>query len=375
MRPRRLAATRGAVMVALLALLHFPMAGVARADIRIATFAADLSRKGPGLLVRDLASGKDAGIEAALDIIATVAPDILVLTRIDHDADHVALGLLQRRLRDRGVDYPHVFAAEPNSGMATGVDLDGDGRRGTPRDAQGYGRFRGARGMAVLSRFPILRDGVRDFSALLWKDLPTDGLAPPPFPSEAARAVQRLSSTAHWIVPVAVDDRHVLYILAFSATAPVFDGPEDRNGIRNRDEIRLWTRVLDGHAPDGLALPEPFVIAGLANLDPFDGEGRHEAIRALLHHPRVQDPRPRSEGAAADPDAAQGGNRGDPALDTAGWPGRDGPGNLRLDYVLPSRQLRVTGSGVYWPMTSPGARAARLAAPHRLVWVDVAFPD
>ncbi|RMH38843.1 MAG: endonuclease/exonuclease/phosphatase family protein [Alphaproteobacteria bacterium] len=348
--------------------------GPARADIRIATFAAELYRDGPGILVRDLADGRDPAVEATVEILATVAPDILVLTRIDHDADLVALGLLRDRLKASGLDYPHVFAAEPNSGMATGVDLDGDGRLGTPRDAQGYGRFRGARGMAILSRFPILRDRVRDFSALLWKDLPGDGLDPPPFPSAAARAVQRLSSTGHWIVPIAVDERHVLNVLAFAATAPVFDGPEDRNGIRNRDEIRLWTRVLDGLAPDGQPLTEPFVIAGLANLDPFDGEGRHDAIRQLLAHPRLQDPKPKSEGGAAQAQKGASAHRGDPALDTASWPG-EGPGALRVDYVLPSAELRVTGSGVFWPTEGPGARAARLASAHRLVWVDVAFPD
>ena len=37
-----------------------------------------------------------------------------------------------------------------------------------------------------------------------------------------------------------------LTILAFAATAPVFDGPEDRNGLRNAAEIGLWPLLLDG---------------------------------------------------------------------------------------------------------------------------------
>ena len=53
------------------------------------------------------------------------------------------------------------------------------------------------------------------------------------------------------------------------------------------------------------------------------------------------------------------------------------PGNLRADYVLPSRNLRVTGAGVFWPV--PGEPGAELTgehpfpnSDHRPVWVDVA---
>jgi hypothetical protein len=58
--------------------------------------------------------------------------------------------------------YPHRFAAPPNVGQPTGVDLDGDGRTWRARDAHGYGLFSGDGGMAILSRFPI--GAVRDFS-------------------------------------------------------------------------------------------------------------------------------------------------------------------------------------------------------------------
>src|SRR5690606_32211496 len=64
-----------------------------------------------------------------------------------------------------------------------------------------------------------------------------------------------------------------------------------------------------------------------------------------------------------------GWHKGDPAYDTADFSGA-GQGNLRVDYVLPSRQLRVVGSGVYWPAPGePGSRAIR-ATDHRLVWTD-----
>ena len=65
-----------------------------------------------------------------------------------------------------------------------------------------------------------------------------------PFPSDAAQAAQRLSSTGHWVVPVSIKDT-LFTVLTFQAGPPVFDGPEDRNGLRNRDEIRFWQVFLD----------------------------------------------------------------------------------------------------------------------------------
>jgi len=338
--------------------------------LRIATFSAALSRDGPGLLLRDILSGDDPQVAASLAVIAAVDPDILLLTEIDYDHGGAALSALAARLQAQGHSYPHQLALRPNTGMASRHDMDADGRLGEPEDAQGYGRFAGDGGMALLSRRPI--GVVRDLSDLLWADLPgatlPKGPDGGPFPSQAAQAEQRLSSTGHWVVELQGGPT----LLAFAATPPVFDGPEDRNGLRNADEIRLWQVLLGG----GLgAVPEgPVVVMGRANLDPVDGEGRHEVMGDLLVHPRLQDPAQRSAGgaAAADPD-----HLGDPGLDTADW--RDGaPGNLRVDYVLPDAALTVTGAGVFWPAPDD-PRFALLgegglgAGPHRLVWVDVAW--
>jgi len=118
--------------------------------------------------------------------------------------------------------------------------MDGNGYTGDARDAQGYGRFSGDGGMAILSRYPI--GELRDLSAILWKDvedatLPTvDGAL---FPSEEAIVIQRLSTTGHWIVPISMPNGPPLTLMVWSATPLVFDGPEDRNGLRNRDELRL----------------------------------------------------------------------------------------------------------------------------------------
>lgn len=331
---------------------------MAAETLRIATFHTELSRKGPGLLLRDILKG-DPQAKAVAEVVAQAAPDVLILQGVDYDYGQATLSALRDLIGAAGVSYPHMLALRPNSGMASGQDLDGDGRLGEPEDAQGYGWFAGEGGMALLSRYPVDAAAVQDFSDMLWKDLPGA------IPDEGMKAgVQRLSSVAHWVVPVTVGERR-LSVLTFHATPPVFDGPEDRNGRRNHDEIVFWQRYLDGAFG---ALPEgPFVLAGNANLDPVDGDGRKEAIAGLLGDPRLQDPAPRRNR-----DAPQGeGQTGDPALDTAAWQGPE-PGHLRVSYVLPSAGLEVVASGVVWPGEGePLADTVREASRHRLVWVDL----
>ena len=311
-------------------------------------------------MLRDIVRGEDQQILAVLQVIADVSPDVLVLQGFDYDLNNSALKAFNAALDN---PYAHQFALRPNTGLHTGLDMDGNGRTDEPRDAQGYGRFSGEGGMAVLSRFPIMTEGVQDFSAVLWRDFP-GALLPETstgdaFPSEGALAVQRLPTTGHWVVPVDLGDNGPVHLLAFHATPPVFDGPEDRNGKRNHDEIMFWLRYLDGDF--GAAPQSRFVVIGDANNDPNGGEGLNPAINALLGDPRLQDPAPRSEGSEA--------ASGDP-YDTADWDDPD-PGNLRVDYVLPSTDWRVLDAGVYWPVGTAGA-AAEAASRHRLVWVDLA---
>lgn len=355
--------------------------GLAQAEtLRIATYNAGLQRKGPGLLLADIEKGEDEQITAAARVIAHVSPDIILITSLDYDYELKALSAFATLLADNGANYPHLFALRPNTGFATGLDLDGDGRLGEPADAQGFGYFAGQGGMAILSRFPIAEAEVRDFSGFLWQDLPgallpeKDGA---PFPSAAAQAAQRLSTTGHWAVPVILPNAGRLTLLAWYATPPVFDGPEDRNGKRNHDETVFWSKLLE-NALDVPPPEPPFVLLGDANLDPFDGDGLSEAMVALLAHPLLTDPEPSSEGGQIEAELQGGTNarhRGPPALDTADWRDDGGPGNLRVDYVLPSSDLTVSASGVFWPPPDdPMAELVKMASSHRLVWVDITLP-
>ncbi|MCT4555225.1 MAG: endonuclease/exonuclease/phosphatase family protein [Pelagimonas sp.] len=294
----------------------------------MATYAGDFSRKGPGLLLRELL--KEAPLPGTA-LIAQAKPDVILLTDFDYDAGLVALGALRDRLRAQGLDLPHLFATRPNTGMATGRDLDGDGRLGGPRDAQGFGYFSGQGGQAVLSRWPLTL--IADHSALLWQDLPGSAIAG----DDPGHDIQRLSSSAHWVLRVD-HPNGPLDLLTIAATPPVFDGPEDRNGRRNGDEIRFWQLALQ----DGLT-EVPVILLGNLNLDPERGEGLRHIARDLLADPRLQDPLPQRA--------------------TVKW---DGPGEMRISYVLPDAALRVEAAGITQPASGAG--------PHRLVWVDLAHP-
>ncbi len=258
--------------------------------------------------------------------------DIIVLLGVDWDARLDALRAVNMGLAK---PYPHLFALAPNTGVATGLDMDGDGKAGGPRDAQGYGRFAGQGGMAVLSRYPL--GDAQDFSALLWRDMPgavlpaTDGA---PFPSAAAQAVQRLSTVGHWVVPVDTP-AGPLRLLVSHPTPPIYDGDEDRNGLRNHDEMRFWSLYLADHHDTGGA---PVLMAE-AGIDPDRDQHRPGALRALIADPRLQDPLAGAK--------------------TTEW---RGVGPVRSSFILPAAALRVTASGV-----TPGGAASR----HALIWVDV----
>lgn len=384
--------------------------------VRVATFNASLSRGGASGVISALRDLDDPQIAAVAEIIQRVRPDILAVNELDHDPAGEAIALLQSALSlgrngAMGVDYPHRYAAPVNSGVDSGADLDQDGARGGPGDAWGYGKHPGHYGMAILSRFPIDDAAVRTFRTAPLAEVVAaiPGLSPPardgaPFYPPEIWAALPMASKSHWDAPVTLPSGARLHLLVSHPTPPVFDGPEDRNGLRNAAEIGFWRAYLDGAdwiADDlgvsgGLAAGASAVVLGDLNLDAVDGAGRRSVMRALLAHPRLQDPRPSSPG-AAQAAARQGGvnaaHRGDPSLDTADWrdaPRRGGggaPGNLRVDYVLPTADLTVMGAGVFWP--PPGDPLARLmglreietrdgrrftldrASDHRLVWVDI----
>lgn len=372
-------------------------------DLRVVTFNVSLYDEAAGGLIRRLEAGDD-GARRAAAVLQRLRPDIVLLNEFDYDPDGRAAELFQRgyleqpqALGGEALHYPYRYAAPVNTGVPSGLDLDGDGQvggegRARGNDAWGYGLHPGQYGMLVLSRWPIDAEAVRSFRLLKWSAMP-DAAAPVDpqarrmfYPDPVWRQL-RLSSKTHLDVPVRTPAGTV-HALVSHPTPPVFDGPEDRNGARNADEIRLWVDYLDDAADDrrwlcddagrcgGLAADAAFVILGDLNNDPVDGDGRHDAIRALLAHPRVlQAPAPRSAGAAEAARLSGGANaahRGDPAEDTGDF----GPrvGNLRLDYAIPARRFALRGSGVFWPAAGDPDAPLLSASDHRAVWVDLRLP-
>ncbi|GAB4142127.1 MAG: endonuclease/exonuclease/phosphatase family protein [Cyanobacteria bacterium J069] len=369
--------------------------------IRFASFNAYLNREVQGQLAVELASPDHPQVQAVAEIIQRVNPDVLLLLEFDYDAGGEAVRRFQENYLAIGqngaapIDFPYIYLAPSNTGIASGFDLDKDGQvsmipgtRAYGGDAFGFGLFPGQYGMVLLSKYPIAQDQVRTFQTFLWKDMPGALLPSHPATPEPADwyspeelAVFRLSSKNHWDVPIRFGDRTV-HVLASHPTPPVFDGPEDRNGRRNHDELRLWADYItpgraeylydDRGGRGGLNDAASFVIMGDLNADPVDGDGLPGAIAQLLDHPRVNaDLTPSSPGAQAI--AAASTATGPTRFHTASF----GRQSLRLDYVLPSTDLQVVGAGVFWP--PPGDPLFRLvgdgdpvvSSDHRLVWVDI----
>ncbi|MCY3006785.1 MAG: endonuclease/exonuclease/phosphatase family protein [Planctomycetota bacterium] len=368
--------------------------------LRIATFNAAMNRKSAGELSEGLLKG-DSQASKIAEILRAVSPDVFLLNEIDYD-ERSAEVFLNRYLssQDRNekteqTPWKYFFAGPVNTGVDSGLDLDGNGKLHEPNDAWGFGNFPGQYGMAVFSRYEIQTEAIRTFQNFRWSQMPgalrpmrsTPGSTErESYYPDAVWDQLRLSSKSHWDVPILIGSK-TLHLIASHPTPPVFDGPEDRNGCRNHDEIRLLmdyvsgdssgAYIVDDNRRTGALAPEAaFVIAGDLNSDPIDGDGRAEAIRKLLEHPRLaKSPAPKSLGGVEASEESKGANlkhQADPANDTGDFNDRN-PGNLRIDFALPSANLKVLASGVYWPSKaqSPEANALVSASDHRLVWVDI----
>ncbi len=408
--------------VAMLLILIVPIATTSArsGSVRFATFNASLNRNAAGQALIDLSAPGNAQAAAVAEIIQRARPDVLLINEFDFYPDEALVDAFRDNylaVAHNGappIAYPYAFVAPSNTGISSGFDLNnngvtdttpGDGSYGD--DSFGFGLFPGQFGLVVLSRYPIDQDAVRTFQHFLWKDmpgarLPDDPNTPTPadWYSADELAVFRLSSKSHWDVPIDIDGKTVHFLVSHP-TPPVFDGPEDRNGTRNFDEIRFWADYItpgrtssyiydDDGVFGGLKPGSPFVIAGDQNSDPLDGDSIPGSIQQLLEHPLINTKTtPASAGGtfwAAAQDALNDRHRSDPAFDTADFcdtavaPPCSGPGNLRADYVLPRRNLRITDSAVFWPTASDplvyltGTGFPVPSSDHRLVWVDMTVP-
>lgn len=357
---------------------------------RFATFNVALSLPGPGQLIRRLSNTEYRQARYLAEIIQRVKPDVLVLNEFDYDAEGTALRLFQQNYLRQSqheqtpIHYPYAVVFPTNSGVLSGVDLNGDGLIELPYDGFGYGLFAGQYAFALLSRYPLLESQSRTFQHFLWQHMPEAKL-PEHFYSDQARSIVRLSSKNHVDIPVTLPGAEI-HLLLMHPAPPVFDSPARENARRNFDEIRLFTDYVSPAKADylyddqgktgGLKAGQNFIIMGDLNADPNDGGSWPGAIKQLLEHPEINQEVtlgqrvPQSRG-GREYALSKGGRRyGHPALITAMF-----NNGLRVDYVLPSKQLTVSASGVFWPPRRSQqyylVADDQASSDHRLVWIDI----
>ncbi|MEM1109443.1 MAG: endonuclease/exonuclease/phosphatase family protein [Planctomycetota bacterium] len=345
--------------------------------IRFATFNASLSGKTVDELPKRLTTSDDEQLKKIAAIIQTVRPDVLLINEFDHDptgqlaADFQTNYLGVPQDNTEPITFAHAYSPAVNTGLPTEIDLDGDGQVGGPGDAHGWGDFPGQYGMLLLTQSDDPPRKIVDQQRKLWSRFPGSNYPQDHYPAEAEK-ILRLSSKTHQMLRMTVRGTDCSVFISHP-TPPVFDGPEDRNGKRNHDEVRMIAMTCIRSVDQ---FHRPIVILGDLNADPNDGESIPGTVDQLLNDRRFSDPQPRSRGAVAKAIADGGANathKTDPALDTADWndaPPR-GSGNLRVDYVIPTHDWTVVDAGVFWPRPDEPSYELINASDHRLVWVDL----
>ncbi|GHG08471.1 endonuclease/exonuclease/phosphatase family protein [Thalassotalea marina] len=367
--------------------------------IRIATFNVSMEAKNyvqgkdtelTGNELQQALNNQEQQIKNIAEIIQRVNPDIILLNEFDNlnNGNSAALKQFIKQYLNKAqqgqnpIDFPYFYQGPVNTGVLMPVDINGDNKITPPQDTFGFGYFPGHYSMALLSKYPIDIKSIRTFQQFKWQDMP-NALKPKlpdtgeSYYNENVWQAMRLSSKSHWDIPVSINGQRI-HVLASHPTPPVFDGPEDRNGSRNHDEIRFWVDYIspeqshyiydDQHNKGGLDRNSRFVVLGDLNASVDDGDANKEGIGLLLNHPNVRDSKPTSKGGKThSADNANG------ASHTAFW-------RMRADYVLPSKfGLEVVNSGVFWPESSDSlfrlidSRAS--SSDHRLVWIDVKLTD
>jgi len=359
-------------------------------QIRFATFNIAMGLQSKDELYQRLYAGDDESLKKVAAVIQSVRPDVLLLNEFDwYELDSAYLFINNYlnipQFGNQAISYAHALSGAVNTGVDSGLDLNSNGVMGEAEDAWGYGKFPGQYGMMVLSRFPLQLQ--RSFRQFKWADMP-DALIPlnPDgstwYPDKIWKEL-RLSSKSHWDIEVKID-KQVVHFLVSHPTPPVFDGPEDRNGARNHDEIRLWADYVDTQRSayiyddtgvgGGLPAGSKFVIAGDLNADPNDGDSSAKAILQLLENPLINAScLPLSEG-GEEANNLQGGknleHQGNPAADTGDFNDQY-TGNMRIDYVLPSATLKVAACGVFWPASDQTGHDLTEVSDHHLVWLNI----
>lgn len=338
----------------------------------------------------------NARLQRLAEAIQRIRPNVLLLNELETVSDSSQKSTADLFIQNylmipqaewlEGIAFAS-FTPATNTGIPSGHDLDRSGevhdippprsqrqtseQRAYGGDCFGFGTFPGQYGMALLvdPALKIIDTEIRTYQRFLWNDLPDvqiptleDGS---PYYSDDAWAEFRLSSKTHAIVPILLPNNTTVNAIISHPTPPAFDGREQRNKLRNHDEIRMISAIIENHQflyddqglIGGLAEGSSFVVMGDLNADPKHGSSIGDPINTFLlgSNQIAKTPAPASsikiEG--LDP------------TDTSGF-------RLRVDYVLPSSDLEILDSGL-WRYGSD--RDSGFGSDHFPVWVDLLVPS
>lgn len=377
--------------------------------LRVATFNLEDVR------TADLLTADQRRLRRLAEVIQRIRPNIIFINEIAYDMpgspgfkEGDQPGRNADRFIEKYLSVPqaeglqplvyHAFTAPVNTGVPSGFDLNHDGKvvstypapaapmpDGTPGelsedakayagDCWGFGTFPGQYGMALLVAEPLelKPEQARTFQRLPWDYmpgafLPTTEDAKPWFTDEQRNLV-RLSSKSHWDVPVKFPTNAIVHFLCSHPAPPAFDGPELRNQKRNHDEIRFWADYLsdanyivdDNNQPGGLHAGESFIIIiGDLNCDQDEGDSFKSPITVSLGSvPRLN---------LADTPLADADSSGLSRDDTASF-------GMRVDYILPSKDLAYLRGGVYRTPPTRSRPEEHFPSDHFPVWIELSVP-
>ncbi|HCE2171379.1 TPA: endonuclease/exonuclease/phosphatase family protein [Vibrio parahaemolyticus] len=361
-------------------------------------------------------------------IIQKNRPDVLMMAEYNNDGtgeDKAALEGFQKNylsvaqsLDGAGgeanlepIEYPYAESYSTNTGLLSDFDLDNNGTAGQmPGDAWGFGMYHGQYAFALMSKYKIDTANTRTFQEFKWKDLegakiptiticngsqkiPDNMKCGDEWYSAEEWAQVRLSSKNHVDAPIIIptsNGNEVVHLLMSHPTPPVFD--PGKNQAQNAAEVEFWHHYIQGKEffyddsgkKGGLASGAKFVMMGDQNLDPVAGDGISSVMQDLHSDPLVnQDVMngnlyPTSFGAA---------EHAVEKSSTHPYPNRiTSTFGLGVDYALPSANLNVVDSGVYWSASYEEGRklfndsrigkygnGKDVSSDHRMIWIKAQF--
>ena len=369
-------------------------------------------------------------------IIQAVRPDVLLLNEFNNDGEgknYAALEGFQNNYLahaqslnsvdggelQQAIDYPFVQNYATNTGLSSGIDLNNNGfSKNDPNDAYGFGFYHGHYAFALMSKYEIDTKNTRTFQTFKRKDLP-EAVLPTINVCNGERALPkgmecgdnwfnetqwqnlRLSSKNHVDAPIIIptaSGNKFIHALLSHPTPPAFDSFADNNKYRNSEENAFWLYYINGANPDfdttfiyddngktGGLMDQSFVIMGDLNADAQFRTGldpRFNGIKRLMENDLVNQSVAQATGTFA---PTSSGGEAAPIRRPHPVPAtRTSTFGARADYSVPSADLQVIDSGVYWRAENEaghllftdkrvGERGTdkEISSDHRLVWVSI----